>query len=76
MWTTQQVTLNINQSIPILSHECYYHQMTSETTVTINTHDEKQDLDMIIPTFAVLTMLMQRCKTLIDDSSLGTSLLS
>ena len=57
-----------------LSHEWYYHQMTSETTVTIPRHDKKWDLD-IIPTFVGPRKLMQRYKTLIDCSSLGTNLL-
>ena len=50
--------------------------MTSETTVTIARYDKKQDLDIIIPTFVVSRMLIQRYKTLIDCSSQGTSLLS
>ena len=68
--------LNINQSIPILSYECYYHQTTSETTVTIARYDIKPDLDIITPTFVVPRMLIQRYKALIDYSKFETSLLS
>ena len=50
--------------------------MTSKTTVTIARRDKKLDLDVIIPTFVVSRMLIQRYKSLIDCSSLGTSLLS
>ena len=55
---------------------CYYHHMTSETTVTIAKHDKKQDLDIIILTFVVPRKVIQRYKALIDCGSLVTSLLS
>ena len=50
---------------------CYYHQMIFETRVTIARYGEKQDLDIIIPTFGVPRKLMQKCKALIDCGSLG-----
>ena len=47
--------------------------MISETRVTIDRYDKKQDLDIVIPTFGVPRKLMQKRKDLIDCGSLGTS---
>ena len=50
---TEIICIPVYYLIPFLSHECYYHQMTSETRVTNAKHDKKQDLDIIIPVFVV-----------------------
>ena len=45
--------------------------MTSESRVTTARYDKKQDMDILIATFVVSRMLIQRYKALIDGGSLG-----